>query len=200
MKIVEVSVKAVGMSPTQKLNLANHIYNQLNGNRTFAALFPTVATLFTFIGVLSTALTNQVKGNKTSTAAVKKALHNVMRTLKAQAACVEYLSDDDETIAITSGFSIKITGARTSHSLKVAHGLLSGDMDLKVKKMLHAAYKFQYSEDPATATSWVDAGEGTLVNMTVHGLTPGKLYWFRVAYIIKNVRGNYGSPVSLRAL
>ena len=73
-------------------------------------------------------------------------------------------------------------------------------MNLTAKKVINAAYKFQYSEDPITANSWVDAGEGTLVKLTVHGLTPGKLYWFRVAIIVGNVRSNYGSPVSLRAL
>ncbi|HEX7412541.1 MAG TPA: hypothetical protein VF411_00755, partial [Bacteroidia bacterium] len=188
MKIVEVSVNLKNMSPTAKLNAANHNYTHLNGNANFATLFPTAATLFTFLGVFSTALTNQVKGNKASTAAVKKAMHNVTRTLKAQAACVEYLSNDDENIALTSGFSIKVTGARVSGSLKVAHSAISGDMDLKVKKVLNAAYKFQYSEDPITATSWQDAGEGTLVKLTVHNLTPGKLYWFRVAVIVGNVR------------
>ena len=200
MKTVEVTVKVKGLSPTMKLNLANHIYDGVNGNSNFTALYPTPAMLQTAITDYSTALTNQQKGNKGSTSAMKDAMHKLMRTLKAIAACVEYLSNDDETIALSSRLSFKVRGTRTSAPLSVKYGKVSGSVVLKTQRTRGAGYKWQYSTDPITATSWVDAGDSTLVNHPLSGLTAGKVYWFRVAIVKGNTVGDYGSPVSIMVL
>ncbi len=200
MKTVEVIMKQKGLTPTMKLNLGNHIYNSVNGNTNFTALFPTAATLLTVTNAFSTALSNQKKGDKTSTATMKDAMHKLMRTLKAMAACVEFLSNDNETIALSSGFSVKVHGVKTSGPLTLQHGVLSGVINLQTQKTKNASYKWQYSPDPITATSWIDAGYSTLVKHQISGLTPGKLYWFRVAIVKGNTLSNYGSPVSLMVL
>jgi hypothetical protein len=197
MKTVEVTVKVKDLSPTMKLNLANHIYNSVNGNTNFTALYPTAATLQTAITVYSTALTNQQKGNKTSTSTMKDAMHKLMRTLKAMAAGVEYLSNDNETIALSSGFWVKVRGVKISSPLSVQYGKVSGSVNLKTQKTKGASYKWQYSLDPVTATSWIDAGDSTLVNHPLTGLTPGQVHWFRVALVKGNTVSDYGSPVSI---
>ncbi len=200
MKIVEVTVNVKGLTPTMKLNLANHIYSSVNGNSNFTALFPTAATLLTVTNGFSTALSNQKKGDKTSTATMKDALHKMMRTLKAMAACVEYLSNDNETIALSSGFSIKVHGVKTSGPLTLSHGAVSGTINLVHKSIRGASYKWQYSPDPITATSWVDAGSTTVVKNSISGLIPGKVYWFRVATIKGRTQSNWGTAVSLMVL
>ena len=200
MKTVEVTLKMRGFSPTMKLNLANHIYNSVNGNTNFTALYPTPAMLLTAITTYSAALTNQQKGNKTSTSAMRDAMHKLSRTLKAMAAGVEFLSNDNETIALSSGFSVKVQGVKTSSLLSVHYGKVSGSVNLKTQKTKGASYKWQYSLDPITATSWQDAGDSTLVNHPLTGLTYGKLHWFRVAVVKGNTVSDYGDPVSLMVL
>ena len=200
MKTVEVTVKVKGLSPTMKLNLANHIYDGVNGNSNFTALYPTPAMLKTAIDNYSLALTNQLRGNKTSTSALMDAMHKLTRMLKAVAACVEFLSNDDETIVLSSGLSFKVQGSKTSAPLSVKYGPVSGSVVLKTQKTKGAFYKWQYSLDPITATSWQDAGDSTLVKHPLSGLTAGKVYWFRVAIVKGNTVGDYGSPVSIMVI
>ena len=99
---------------------------------------------------------------------------------------VEYLSNDNDTIALSSGFSVKVIGAKSSSPLVVNHGSLSGVINLKTQKAKNASYKWQYSADPITVTSWIDGGSSTLVKYQVTGLIPGKIYWFRVAIVKGN--------------
>ena len=200
MSVIEVHTKQKGLSPTMKLNLANHIYNSLEGNSYFTNLYPTPAILLTAITNYSQALTKQQKGNKESTAVMKDAMRVLMRTLKVMAAGVEYLSNDEETIALSSGFFVKVHGVKTYLLLSVKYGIVSGSVNLYTKKTKGACYKWQYSLDPVSDTSWEDAGESTIVKHPLTGLVPGRIYWFRVAVVKGNTREDWGSPISIMVL
>jgi hypothetical protein len=58
------------------------------------------------------------------------------------------------------------------------------------------AYKWQYSPDPFSDVSWVNAGESTIASFEIDALQAMKRYWFRVAIVKGTSQSEFTDPVT----
>src|ERR1035437_8808023 len=145
---VHVVLHLTKISAQQLALFAAHILTSMTGNGNFTTPFPTLLALQAAINSLNTAIAAQVRGNKASTQAVKTAVYRLKRVLKAMCAYVEYISDDNATIALTSGFSLASTPIHSNAPFTLRHNGAIGEMDVRSKASKDASYIWQYSTTP----------------------------------------------------
>jgi hypothetical protein len=197
---VHVVLHLTLVSASQLAIFAAHILTSMTGNTHFTTPFPTLATLQTAITNLNNALAVQLKGNKASTQAVKAAVYQLKRVLRAMAANVEYISNDDATIALTSGFSLSQTGSHAAPPFVINHNGNLGQINAKAKAAGKASYIWQYTTTPLVAASWITSATTMQATHVFTGLTPGIMYWFRVAVVDKHGQQPFSNAINLIAL
>ncbi len=195
--IVQVVCKIKGLRGAMLAAYSGHIYTSINGNTNFTGIFPAISVLNSANTALNTAVGAQVKGIKTTTDAVKQSEALVKRILKVLAANVEYTSNNNSVIALSSGFSIKNTTARTTNDFSAVHGLLSGSIDVKSKAAIDGSYIFQYTTTPLVPASWVTSTTSKQVKHTIPGLTVGVMYYFRVIVVTRLGEQPPSTPINL---
>ena len=195
--IVEVVCKITGLRGSMLAVYGGHIYTSVNTNTNFAGIFPAPVVLNNANTALNLAVSNQIKGNKTTTDAVKQAEAQVRRVLKVLAANVEYISNNNSVIALSSGFSIKNHTAATRNDFSAVHGLLSGTVNVKSKAAIDGSYIFQYTTTPLVAASWATATTIRQVKHTITGLTVGTMYYFRVIVVTRAGEQPPSTPINL---
>ena len=194
---VTVILNLRNVQGTRIAGFGTQIDTAMTGNANFTSIYPGLAILSSAITTLNNAVTHQVKGNKATTQAVKDAEYQLKRVLKILAAYVEWICNDNVTVALSSGFSVKHVTPKTVLPISAIHGLMIGEVDLKCKATPNASYIFQYTTTPLNAASWVTAATLKQVKHTVPGLTPGVMYWFRVAVVTKAGQQPFSIPVNL---
>jgi len=198
-KIV-VTLKLTKLSAEQKVTFATHVQSNMTSNTNFTSPFPALSVLGTAITAANTAIASQVPGNKSSTKNVKDKVYQLVRVLKAMAAYVEFTSNDNATIALTSGFFVKGHTTPTKGDITVKHGVNSGEIDLVAKAQRGASYVWQYTSTPSVSTSWVTAAITKQAKHSITGLTPATNYSFRVALVTKSGQQPFCNVVVLLAL
>jgi Fibronectin type III domain len=200
MSRVHVVLHLTLISAQQLALFAAHILTSMTGNANFTTPFPPLLALQTAINNLNTAITNQVKGNKASTQAVKTAVYQLKRVLRAMCAYVEYTSNDNATIALSSGFSLAATHVRSTPPFSIRHNGNVGEMDARSKATAGASYIWQYTTTPLVLASWVTAATTTKARHTITGLTPGVMYYFRVTVVTKDGQQPASNAINIYAL
>jgi hypothetical protein len=154
------------------------IYDKCSSNPAFASLTTNLTNLNTRTNILNTALRAQKKGDASSTSNLRAASDEVKRELKLLASNVEYISKNDEALALSSGFSIQKPNVRDAKTFNAKQGKNTGTVDLEINSYGKAAYVWEMSPDPIGQWTKMDM---TLVSKTtITCLTPGVKYWFRV--------------------
>ncbi len=194
---VVVVLKIAGLRGSRLAVFAGHILTSLTGNTNFTGIYPGLTVLSAAITALNTAVTNQIKGVKSTTTAVRDAETQVRRVLKVMAAVVEYISNNNQTIALSSGFSIKSHTPKTVNDFNALHGLLTGSVNVKSKAFIDGSYIFQYTTTPLVPASWVTSATLKQVKHTITGLTPGVMYYFRVIVITRTGQQAPSTPINL---
>ena|ERR1035437_4310305 len=194
---VTVVLNIKNLAGSRISTFGSHILTSITGNANFGTPYPGLRFLSTGITNVNNAITAQVKGNKASTQAVKDAEYQLKRILKIFAAYVEWISNDNATIALSSGFSLRQATTRTVASFTAIHGLNIGEVDVKSKASKDASYIFQYTTTPLVSASWVTSATIKQVKHTISGLTPGVMYWFRVAVVTKAGQQPWSNAVNI---
>lgn len=198
---VHVVLKIAKLSGAQIVVFANHILSLMTGNANFTSPFPALSILSTAINNLNAALTAQQKGNKASTQNVRNAKYQVQRVLKAMAAYVEFTCNDNASVALTSGFSLSTHTNNTKAPLTPIHGINSGQIDLRAKAVADAgSYIYQYTQTPLAPASWITAATVKQAKHSITGLTPGVMYYFRVAVVTKTGQQPWSNAVNIMVL
>jgi hypothetical protein len=197
---VVVVLNIAKLSAEQKVTFAIHVQSSMSGNANFTSPFPALSLLGTAITAANTAIGAQVPGNKSSTKNVKDKVYQLVRVLKAMAAYVEFTSNDNAMIALTSGFPVKGHTAITRGDITAKHGVNSGQVNLIAKAQRGASYVWQYTATPSNPASWVTAAITKQSKHSITGLTPGTNYSFRVALVTKLGQQPFCNAVSLLAL
>jgi len=175
------------------------VLTSMTNNTNFPTPFPPLSDLQTAINGLNDANAASQSGISGSGTAVNAAKRKLSRVLKAMAAYVEYVSDDDETVAITSGFNFKQPAHSTPNVFTATQGVQSGTVDLG-SPAIGGAYVWELTPDPIGISAWSSAGTTILANLTVTGLTPGTKYWFRVAAITNEGQQPFGNPIMVHVI
>jgi hypothetical protein len=164
----------------------------LQGNENFTDPTPTLETYSVAIESFSNWCSVAKDGTKNDKRARDDSRAALNQLTKKLAQYVTSKADGDAIKLGTSGFPFVKSWEPTPpitvpENLKLANAG-SGNIDVSVDTVANAKiYLFQYTADPLTSTSiWTNISFSKK-KYTVTGLTPGTIYWFRVAAV--GVRG-----------
>jgi hypothetical protein len=197
---VVVTLNIARFSAVQKVTFAIHVQGSMTGNTNFTSPFPAVSVLGSAITAANAAIAAHQPGNKASTKNVNDKVYQLVRVLKAMAAYVEFTSNDNAVIALSSGFPIRNHTTPTKGPISAKHAVNSGQVNLVAKAEAGASYIWQYTATPGVPTSWVTAATTKQSKHSITGLTPGTSYSFRVALVTKSGQQPYSNAVVLLAL
>jgi len=191
----KLNVKAVlnmnGLSIPSKINKARLVTDAVSVNvGTFVSPVPDIPTMTAAIDDLETAWHDAADGGKSKKAIMHDKEADLMKLMIKLAHYVEDTADGDENVIHLAALDTKKVTSRLRNQFEVNYGSASGSVQLRVKALNGGIYKWQYSTDPTNASSWVAAGESFVSKFNISGLTPGKVYWFRVA--VKNKTTDLG--------
>lgn len=199
MKKVKIVTGFLRLPQTKLLQKAQMILQCMTGNANFPTPTPDLATLQDAINAFSAALANPL--SKVNTA-LKNQLRAVLIALLNQLALyVQMNCNNDETIAMSSGYSLNKSkqpvGVLAKASNFKAVPLHNCMIKLSNDKIFGAdSYSYEYTAAPVA-----DASVWTIVNSTkaktvIENLTSGKCYAFRVAGIGANPTIIYSDVVA----
>jgi hypothetical protein len=192
MKTVKVIAYPIGLSDTDLAIFSQNIYAYINGNVNFSSLGAWLMQLGVANTNLNNAILAQKPGDKTSTSLLHAAANEAKRILRALAANVEFVSNNDEAIALSSGYGLKKPGVRDAKTFNAKQGITTGTVDLEINSYGTAAYMWEMSVDPIATWSQIEITVKS--KTTVTGLVAGTKYWFRVAVITSKGKNDYTDP------
>ena len=131
--------------------------------------------------------------------------------LKTLAPYLEMVAQGDTTKLLRTGYDLRKDPVRGVNSdpppapsgFTAKHGKVSQSVTLHATLVPGAvSYEADYTDgDPSDGTSWKDAGTFASCNhIDIAGLTPGKIYWFRIRAINSNRPGPWTDPASLMVI
>ena len=179
MKKIKISGGYSGLNNSGITKFADDIAAKLENNANFPLAGGFVQALISENETLKQAIKNQKPGDKATTSAMHEAEDTVKALLKILASIVEYECKNDPTKALTSGFSLKATNAPTAQVFTIKQGKQSGAIDAVAPSYSRAAYVWKIASDPLG--TWEQAAITTLSKFTFKNLTPGQVYWIKVA-------------------
>lgn len=201
MKTIEVVLNAGGQSPASISALAKQVLASMTGNSNFQNPFPALPDVQTDVNSLDAAIVAAKDGGKTAMVQLRAATRQVVATLKALMAYVQYTSKGNEQAVLSSGFGLKKGRTPQAHVFTVTQGSLSGTAELSTKRESgQAAYLWQYTKDPIGSAPWTDVPMTLKAHQTVSGLTPLTTYWFRVAVLNKDGLQDWSDPYHLSVI
>jgi hypothetical protein len=199
MKTVKIALHFRALSAVLTSVFGHTILVGMTNNLNFPNPYPVLNLLDTALTNLDNAIANQHAGDKASTATVKAAKQEVLRILKALAAHVEFESNTDEAIALSSGFSLKTIAGKAAQVFNATQGVQSGSVDL-VSPATGVSYIWQYAADPIASSKWTVAAIVAQAHFTINGLTPGTKYWFSVAIVTTAGQQPASNPVMVHVV
>ena len=211
----KLSANFAPLAGPEFLAKASGIVNALRNNADFPE--PWVAPVGTFndlkkdFGAYQDAFHAAASGDRAHIALRNEARDHLTQRLKKLATYLELMADGDTRKLMGTGYDLHGETVRGSASqplsapegLAIKHGKLSGQMVLRAARLAGAvSYEAAYVEGPPNSDSaWVDAGTfAGSSRIEVAGLTPGKVYWFRLRGINGAGPGAWCDPVSLMVI
>lgn len=198
MKNSKISVSFTKFSDADILTKSEHILQSMTGNVSFPNPIPTLAELQTAIDAYSVALTN-AKGLGKVPVAIKNQTRAVLEQLLFQLGMfVMYVANGDETILITSGYTLTRTPEpnyiTSPGNVTLENGVTSGELVCAVKSQKAVkSYLHQITAElPAENTVW-ESNASSRSRYVFTNLQPGKQYWIRVAAIASNEQTAYST-------
>jgi hypothetical protein len=199
MKTIRISLSFKRLSATLIAVFGQSILTAITNNVYFTNPYPALTILQTAVTNLVNAVAAQHAGDKASTAAVTAAKRELYRVLKMLAAFVEYESNTDEAKALSSGFSLVAVAQASINAFAAVQGLQSGSADVSSPGG-GSSYIWQYTTDPIGSAIWLGAATTSQASFTIHGLTPGTKYWFRVALISPAGQQPWSNPAMVHVV
>ena len=164
------------------------IVTAMTGNPSYTTPSPSLASITTKTDALKLAFQNAINGGKNLKALVKIARKDLLFNLALLMAYVQNASGGDEDKILSSGFGVKSgsspTGilpppqnVRAEYNGNSGEGIVRWDAVSKRR-----SYIVQQSDDPIGPDTWENVPEGETGKrlLLVTGLSPGRIYWFRV--------------------
>ncbi len=176
---------------------------QMTGNSNFSTPVPSLASVTTAINELETANEDALDGGKALKAILrgKRAAYELKMT--ALGDYVDNIAQGSETIIKSAGMDTRAIPAPVGvpeqvKNLEAAQGKLSGEADLRWKNVKGAKIYFVYiSPDVDNSGTYELVATPTASKVTLVGLTPGKVYYFKVKAVGTAGAGAPSDPAKL---
>jgi len=189
----------------QTLSQLGIIIEALTGNVNFPTTNPDLVLLTTKKGQLEQAVLDAESGDHSKIAARNYMVKKVKELLVKLATDINLQSDGSLPMALTSGFPQRATP--TSAGLLPAAGnvraVALGDGKIKLmwgavkgKKLYNVCSTMDLNAQPV----WVEHGNPTRNSLIIEGLTPGVMYYFRVAARNSFGMGIHSDVVAIRCV
>jgi hypothetical protein len=191
------------------------ISTSLTGNANFPlpwpAAVPPPATLATQFTAYQSAY-NAAQGGDSGKIQLRIAARDALTaTLKKIAPYLEIIASGSVAILQTTGYDLRHDANVTVVSgdlpapdnFKVTRGTMTGQLLVNSSALTSAhGYLIQWTQgDPTVEANWTNSlNSGTCRNAPINGLTPGKLYWVRMAGIGHDGPGAWTNAVSIIAV
>jgi len=187
------------LAQTKLLQKAQMILQCMTGNANFPTPAPDLETISSAIADFSEALANPA--SKANTALKKQLRATLIALLNQLALYVQMNGNNDETILLSSGYSLRKTkqpvGVLPKASNFRALPLHNCMIKLSNKKIDGAdSYSYEYTATPVIDTSIWTIINSTKANTVIENLTSGSCYAFRVAGIGANPTVIYSDVVT----
>lgn len=191
MKRIKLALNFKGLDHSGKVVAANTIYIAMNAN----VNYPSLSTLVTNLGIATTDLDNVIKAEHPNVIVIKSKEIYLEKLLIAIKANVELLCNDDESIAVSSGFALVQNSTPKPKVFNATQGVLPGTVDLECPfANLRAAYVWEIISDPISVNTWQQLKITNTTATQIIGLVSGQKYWFRVKAIVKDQEQAYTDP------
>ncbi len=202
---MKVKLSLDGLTPPEKVLLANTVVTSMTGNPNFPTPNPPLATVTT----KATALNTSIGGYDTTKAASETALAQRNQdelgldgALTQLAAYVENASGGDPTKIESAGMAVRAERTPPAipgqvMSLVLTEGDFPGTLDAAWDPQRSSKiYELQTSPDPMSEASWVAKGSSTRSRTTLEGLTGGTKMWVRVRAVGAAGPGPWSDPAT----
>jgi len=194
------SVKAVlnmsKLSVAAKIKRAKLIVDSIAANTSkFTSPNPPLAIVNSAIADLEIAWKAAEDGGKTKTAIMHDKEAELMKLMFDVAAYVQNVANGNEAIIHLAALDVKKFSNPPQTEFSVERGENHGEVIVKTKALRGACYVWQYSPDPVSKASWIVYSQNMFSKVTITGLNPGFVYWFRV--IIINNKGVHETNMPL---
>jgi FlaG/FlaF family flagellin (archaellin) len=177
---------------------AQTVVQKMTGNAYFPTPTPALSAVTNAIGayqaaVGSSATTKGLKGHRIAT---RNALLAVLRQVRDY---VRTIAEANPALALeiveSAGMTLKKHVGAVKEMISVIEGAVSGSVECRAKAPgIPANYFWSYSLDQKTWTSVPEAMKSTI---TITGLTPGQVYYFRYYTMTRKGTGNLSQTVNL---
>jgi hypothetical protein len=187
MKRIKMSLHYRGLDPSGKVVFGTKVVSNLTSNSQLPISAALVPQLTSAINDLDAAI-KAPNPNTTTIKAKVVQLEKVLYVIKAQ---VELECNDDEEIAVNSGFDLATPRSAKSKIFTV---------NLQCVFIRNAAYVWEQISDPINTNTWVQIGITNTTNLAVANLVAGNKYWFRAKAIVKDVQQAYSDPYMIHVI
>jgi hypothetical protein len=201
-ELLPVPVKRSPKSDEKFVTFLYAIVHGLNGNAPFANSTPTAAALTTAADGLAQANARAVHGGTADTTerkAQRHAAEELVDQFVAFARTTVRAQAGDAATAIAMIHSVALSVRKRSTAKKppfaAKYGPVSGAVLLLALAVArNAMYWYEYSLDQKT---WTSVPQVMKASVTITGLTPGQVYYFRFRAQTRKGMGDYSQVVSL---
>jgi hypothetical protein len=176
----------------------NAIIAKMTGNVNFPTPTPTLAAISAALAAFVTAeaamgVSKGVKGDRTTKRTELVALLKHLRDY-VQQICESNMANA-AAIAESAGMRLKDLTIPVKEAFTVTQGLLSGSVDCEVRAPgIPTTYYWSFSVDQKI---WSNAPDSMTAKVTITGLTPGQLYYFRYRTMTRKGTSDFSQYVSL---
>ena len=197
MKRWNVVLRLASLSVPEKIDTAKVIIFNMTGNEYFVSPTPALKEISKLADELQTAYEASRDSGKEETAFMNAKAFELVTELNVLSNYVEAVANNDteigDVIIFSAGMDVKRTTNRQEQQFAVKNLEHSGFVFITSKIERRASYVWQYSLDQVT---WTDCNITRASSITIKELTPGSLYYFRVA-VVTEEQGPWQGPISI---
>jgi len=201
MKNAKISLSFTKFTDAAFLTQGDHIFQNMTGNVYFPDPVPTLADIKIAIDAYSDALTN-AKGLGTVPVAIKNQTREALEQLLFQLGMfVMFVANGNETILITSGYTLtkprEPSYITSLGNVTLENGVSSGQLisSVKAQKAIKSYLHQIAAELPTENTVW-QSFACSRSKYVFTNLVPGKQYWIRLAAVASNGQTAYSTVAS----
>ena len=196
MKRVKLSLNYNTLDPSGLGVFGNHILTNMTVNTSFPSAVGILPALAASLAALNVA----INAPHPDSLSIRAKVMAVEKCLYAVKALVELECNNDEEVAISSGFDLKAEAPHRQKIFSVKQGQASGTADLTCPYRSRSAYVWEMISDPINENTWSVCSYTLVTELHVTGLTPGNKYWFRVKTVNSKGEQSYSDPHMLHVI
>lgn len=199
---VRIVTSLLKLSDSELPIKAQTIINKVSGNAAFPDPTPPIAQVQAIKDAYEAALSAVRAGGKEKVMVKNQTRTELLETLSKLGLYVELNCQDNEVVALSSGFDLAkkatpIGDLPKPDRITVNDGANVGEVEVSVDSIKGAkSYFFQYTSDPVKAESVWASVPCSKSRVTIKNLGSVKRYWFRAAAVGTNTTLNFSDSIS----